>query len=540
MFYKNTTQTKDTIFSLPEDKQITDYFYEDKGQLRFADAKFKNDIKVNTTYLKKFKNDYMVFSEGKWEQITSESVLKMLKKYILEANKKLLYSDSQFKRVLDVIEASVYEFASANEIHSIQTTYSHKVISQDHLYHIIKNKDNGITISKESNKGQYYNFVSLPPLDIDTKEIVKNIDKYLTSNSIIDKFLQDITLQDISMIKYLQELVGYSMLFGNLEPRIYIGLGSGSNGKSVFASMLKYILGVDNVSSLEFSDINAQTSPIMERSFLNLPTELSANKLLPENILKAISDGESIMANEKYMAPRDIMCKAKLFALCNTLPVISDATDGFWRRATVVPFDLKIDKSTKSKQDKNHFNVVFKENIQLLREWGFIGLLRLIKNNGNHTECKRIHSASRLYMINNNNALMFLEEFINTHIINRFNIDKIYQKETLEIGNNSYNTLKYYISGNGEHSISLKQLFTLYKEWTSDNGYKTLSIKNFRHKLEEKQDSNTFEFSYDIRRTNEYKIFFDENDFIAINKKANILHEAKPIKAPEYIPGLDD
>lgn len=79
MFYKNT-QTKDTIFSLPEDKKVEDYFYEDKGQLRFADAKFKNDIQVNITYLQKFKNDYMVFSEGKWEQMSKWVCFKDVKK----------------------------------------------------------------------------------------------------------------------------------------------------------------------------------------------------------------------------------------------------------------------------------------------------------------------------------------------------------------------------------------------------------------------------------------------------------------------------
>jgi P4 family phage/plasmid primase-like protien len=513
------------FFTLPQGKLISDYFYEDNHITKFADNYFRGAIKVNKDILKKFGKDFMLFKDGRWKQISEDSLLSLIKRAVIQKSKKLNYTDTQFKRIVDVINSSIDDFPSLDEIFTIQTTAAYKIISEHNIYLIdLDNSSNQLNLNISTNKGQFYNFVSLPPFNIDNNIVndISNIDNYKTNNTIIDTFLKEIALNDINMIKNLQEIAGYSMLFGHLEPYIYIGVGKGSNGKSVFASMLKYLLGVGNVSSLEYSDINPQTAGTMERNFLNLPTELSGTKMLPENLLKAISDGESIMANEKYKEPRNINPIAKQFALTNELPAIKDASDGFWRRAVVIPFDLKITKSQKSKRDKNYFNVLFKDNVELIRKWAFTGLLRLIKNKGIHTKSDRIMEASKKYQLDNNNVLMFIEEFIETKIIPIFNEDKIYSKMIKSIS--FYNScINYNINGNGENSISLKDLYYLYKSWATENGYKPLSIKNYRKKIEEKQETNTFNFSFEIRKSaGEYKLFLEENDLINMYKQSQI------------------
>jgi len=538
------------FFTLPEGKLISNYFYIDNYVTKFADNNFRGAIKVNKDILKKHGKDFMLFKDGRWKQITEDFLVSLIKRAVLKKSNKLYYTNNQFKRIVDVINSSIDEFPSLDEIFTIQTTSTYKVISENFIYLIDYNHNtNQLNINKSTNKGQYYNFVSLPQLDIDN-DVVNNTDNHKSGNTIIDNFLNEIALNDVSMIKVLQEIAGYAMLFGHLEPYIYIGVGSGSNGKSVFASMLKYLLGVGNVSSLEYSDINAQTAATMERNFLNLPTELSGTKMLPENLLKAISDGESISANEKYKEPRNISPIAKQFALTNELPAVKDASDGFWRRAIVIMFDLKIDKSQKSKKDKNYFNVLFKDNVALIRQWAFIGLLRLIKNKGIHTQCNRIMEASKKYHLDHNNVLMFLEEFIESKIVPIFNEDKLYPKMTKNISFYG-KSIDYNINGNGENSISLKELYYLYKEWGSENGYKPLSIKNYRKKIEEKQETNTFNFNFEIRKSaGEYKIFLEENDLINMNRQTkinkereldNIDTQAQPKKQYLYIiPGINE
>lgn len=333
----------------------------------------------------------------------------------------------------------------------------------------------------------------------------------------------DLTRNDTSMIKNLQEIIGYSMLFGHLEPYIYIGLGKGSNGKSVFATMARTILGSANITSLEFSDINPQTSPKLESHFLNLPTELSGSKLLPENLLKAIVDGENISANEKYMQPRDIKPLAKQFAMANELPSIKDASDGFWRRAVVIPFEMQVKPTHKNKKDKSYFQTLFINNKEDLKIWGFIGLLRLIKQKGIHTHCDRIVEASKKYQLDNNNALMFLQYIIEEEVVPYFSSDEVYPRHNLEVtienqSRKRQETMNYNINGNGEHSINMKDLFNIYKTWCENDGYKSLSIKNFKKKLEEKAGTQYFDFDFELRKSsNQDKIFFNEPDMQSIN-----------------------
>ncbi|MEA3450623.1 MAG: phage/plasmid primase, P4 family [Bacteroidota bacterium] len=508
------------FFSLPPEKSIFDFFYQDKGQIRFDDSKFRGAMIVNKNNIRRMNGDYLLFMGGRWKQVNEENMMKIVKREITKSQPDLQYTDTQFKKIIDNIDAQIEDFPTNSELYKIQTTSFHKVITEDFVYKINYNYETQkIDIESEENIGQFYNFVSIPG-GIDMTSF--NKDNYETKVDEIDEFLKDLTRSDTTMIKYLQEVVGYSMLFGHLEPYIYIGLGKGSNGKSVFATMARTILGSANVTTLEYADINPQTSAKLESHFLNLPTELSGSKLLPENLLKAIVDGEYIHANEKYMQPRDIKPLAKQFAMANELPAIKDASDGFWRRAVVIPFDMQVKNTSSKKKDKSYFQTLFINNEDLLKEWGFEGLVRLIEQKGVHTFCERIVEASKKYQLDNNNALMFLNFIIEEKVVPYFSKDEVYPRHSLKVLVENYArqreiSLEYNINGNGEHSIKINDLFNVYKTWCENDGYKSLSIKNFKKKLDEKAGTQYFDFDFEIRKSsNQDKIFFSEPDLQTI------------------------
>ncbi|MEA2019787.1 MAG: phage/plasmid primase, P4 family [Campylobacterota bacterium] len=511
-----TEKVTNLFYSLPNNTKISKYFYQDKGITKFNDNLFRGSVIIHTNSIKSLEKDFMVLMGGRWKHITEESLIKLIKRNIVSNEKNLQYSDGQFKKIVDIIHASIEEFPSQNEIYEVQISSEYKVITDNKVYLIKYDYDTGkITTRSEPNLGQYYNFVALPD-DINLSGDI-DLNNYQIGNDAIDDFMNDITRNDTSMVKNLQEIAGYSMLFGHLEPYIYLAVGGGSNGKSVFATMLRQILGSSSVTSLEFSDINQQTTPKLESHFLNLPTELSGSKMLPENILKAITDGEPVSANEKYKVPRDITPIAKQFALANDLPAIKDATDGFWRRAVVIPFEMKVTKDSKKKRGKIYFQDLFKSEKDNLRNWAFIGLLRLIEQKGIHSHCDRILEASKKYQLDNNNALMFLKEFINDKVVPLFTRDEVYQRMTKEI---SYGTtmdrlkLHFQINGNGENSLLISELYKLYKFWCLEDGYKSLAQKNFKKKLEEKAGSQYFDFDFEVKKSSgSEKIFFNENDF---------------------------
>lgn len=502
----------ENIFQLKQN--INKYFYKEKGIMRFSDDLFRDEIIINNT-VRRHEKDFMIFSNGKWEHITEDRMIKIIKKNVLKYENKLIYTDNQFKRILDLIDTKILDFATNDQICEIQNNGLYNVVTEDYIYSVTDNNE----ITKKKNQGQLYNFVCLPNITLDIKKI-QNIEDCKTENTEIDDFLKDITISDESMIKYLQEIVGYSMLYGHLEPYIYIGLGKGSNGKSIFASLMKIILTYSNIVSIEFSDINSQTVSQLEKSFINLPTELSSSRMLPENILKAITDGEPINSNDKYKNPRNIIPIRKQFALANELPSIKDRSDGFWRRAQVIPFDLKITNTSKKKKNKVYFEKLFLDNAESLRNWAFVGLLRLIKNKGVHTECKRIVTASKKYQQENNNVLMFLEDFTLSNIVDIYEDNNIHIKEKKEIKWKNH-IIEFFITGNGTSSIKINDLYLMYKFWIQENGYKPNSLKNFINKIEEKSGTNYFEFEFEIKYTNSTKKFFytNETDLQFINQK---------------------
>lgn len=492
---------------------VINYIYKDtsKNQMKFDDASYRKDLSIEKSKIKRFGKDLMIFVEGRWKHVLVDEALKILKRDIVKVEKKLIYTDTQFNRIIDVIDSEIEDFADKNLIYNVNIDEYYKVIAEDYIYKIKYNYDNNtISIKKEINNGQYFNFVSLPKFDIDLKsdEFLKN-DSHLVSVDDIDTFLMQISCNDESWIKYIQEVAGYSMLNGHMEPHIYIGLGKGSNGKSVLASMLKRILGIRNVMANEFADLNPQTMAQLESNYLNLPTELSGSKMLPENLLKAIADGEFVTINEKYKEPRTITPIAKQFAMANELPPIKDASDGFWRRARVIPFDLKISTTNKSKKGKTYFEDLFKNNEELLRKWAFKGLIRLIKNKGIHIDCNRIIDASKKYQLENNIVLLFLEEIVDRKLLEYLD-DKMGIMNKQKIILKEYETnLEVMISGNGEWSIDLNSLFLFYQSWSILNGYKPQSIKNFKKKLEEKTDHFWYEF--ELKNSDgKHKIFFIE------------------------------
>lgn len=506
------------FYTLKNGSTIQEFLYEDKGLLKFSDSKFRGAMEINQQNLRTYKNDFMFFLDGRWRQINEDELLKIIKRDITRFSPTLSYSDVQFKRIIDIINSSIDEFPEIDEIYNIKTDGYYKVIFSDKVVYF-RYDDEKLDITIDKNIGQFYNFVSLGNCSLNMEQIKNTkMDDYHVGNEKIDTFLKEFTVNDESMIKFLQEIAGYCMLYGFIEPYIYIGTGKGGNGKSVFASLLKNLLGVRNIMATEYSSLNLQTVATLEKSFLNMPTELSGNKMLPENLLKAITDGEPTMANEKYREPRTIYPISKQFAMANELPPITDASDGFWRRALVIPFDLKVSTSSKKRKDKNFFEKLFKENNHLLQEWAFKGLMRLVKQKGRHTFCDRVLQASKKYQRDNNNVLEFVDEFISQHIVKLFNTNNILSKQNMMIDYKS-TTIPFFVAGNGEDSIAILDLYRGYRLWSTEQGYKTVSSKNFKKKLEEKASTNYFKFMYEVRNSsNVAKLFFNESDFISINQ----------------------
>ncbi|MCG3561878.1 phage/plasmid primase, P4 family, partial [Klebsiella pneumoniae] len=168
-------------------------------------------------------------------------------------------------------------------------------------------------------------------------------------------WLNDLT-GDKESVLYLMEIIGYCF-YRSYAPFqcITILQGSGENGKSTFLNILTKILGQNNVSNMTLQDLgnkqNRFASSNLYQKLANLFADIDAEFIKSTGLLKALTGGDRLSAEQKGKDAFMFINFAKLIFSANELPPFSDFTVGFNRRLYVVPFDCVIDEAFKQKHD---------------------------------------------------------------------------------------------------------------------------------------------------------------------------------------------
>ncbi len=490
------------LFLLPVGTDINSFFFPDEKRsqaLLFNEIGFRKTAAVNSDVIKRHKDDYLVFSNGVWKQVTKSEIERRVRAYTVEMVKGCYYKDPEIKRLCNFVQNSVEEWDEELARKHLTLPY-YLIITRSYIYKI---DSESLQITREANKGQYYNFLALPDFDID----IENIDpgSFLTGISEIDDFLVSVSMNDTAWIKVIQEIVGYAVLYGFIEPKIYFGIGSGSNGKSVFTDLIKAVVGHNNVKTIEFGDFDTCNIAAMEECFINIPSELSIKKTLKDEILKALADGNTLSANEKYLRPRNVNPVGKLFAFTNTLPTVFDSTDGFWRRSVVIPFDMKIKEDDRNKKDKKYFSILFDKHQQELRMWALNGLMRLIKQRGVHSKCDRIYSTSTTYRDASNSVALYIKQLAEDIKLLMDSPTELHSDEDISIYtfHNRDNDMKYQGRFHNDRlSFEIKFVFYRYKYFCSNENCHPFGKKTFIAKLKELCERSNFELEIEYKRSN--------------------------------------
>lgn len=177
----------------------------------------------------------------------------------------------------------------------------------------------------------------------------------------------------------LQELFGYTLLAGSSAyEAMLIMVGEGGCGKSTVLNLWKAMLGQDNYTSVDFAHVDKDALRLtMIDKLANFTSELDYMSKINESYVKQIVSGEAITTDVKYKCAINTPIHAKLIVSCNDLPMISDRSDGIWRRLTVLPFNVQIPEA-----DQNpHLADELLAELPGIFRWAVEGLQRLIANN---------------------------------------------------------------------------------------------------------------------------------------------------------------
>ena len=131
----------------------------------------------------------------------------------------------------------------------------------------------------------------------------------------------------------------------------------------------------------------------------------------------------------------------------NVLPNNTESNDGFFRRFLLIHFDQTIPED---ERDPMLAGFIVENELSGVFNWVLSGLKRLLSQKG-FSPCPSIDNALKEYKKNSDSVNLFLE-------------DAQYVKST-------------------DSTISLKVLYSSYKDFCKDTGYQSCSVKSFSERL---------------------------------------------------------
>lgn len=146
------------------------------------------------------------------------------------------------------------------------------------------------------------------------------------------------------IIRHFYEFVGYILHPDKRPAHWFLLRGPGSDGKTTQMKIISALLGdavvpdsIERYRTGAFSDSHA-TSELVGK-LLVYDDDLNKNTVLPDGILKKLSEDGELTANPKGYQPFKFAKVCTVVMCCNGLPKTKDISRGFRRRAMVIPFD---------------------------------------------------------------------------------------------------------------------------------------------------------------------------------------------------------
>ena len=161
------------------------------------------------------------------------------------------------------------------------------------------------------------------------------------------RFLSAVFSGDDELISFVQRAVGYSLTGATKEQVLFVGHGTGSNGKGKFLNVLRKLLG-----SLAAP---APAAMLMTSKTERHPTELATlfgkravvaqetneGQRFNESLVKQLTGEDAISARRMREDFWEFEPTHKLWLATNHKPTIKGTDHAIWRRMRLIPFNVK-------------------------------------------------------------------------------------------------------------------------------------------------------------------------------------------------------
>lgn len=231
-------------------------------------------------------------------------------------------------------------------------------------------------------------------------------------SALVDSVLDSLACGDSQVRALLDEVIGYTFYRRNELRKAFMLKGKRHNGKSTFLDMLAYLLGEQNVSALDLSDLSHEYKAAgLFGKLANLGDDIEDDFIPSAGTFKKVVSGDRINANVKFHAPIEFNPYCKLIFSGNTIPRLGRGrdADAILDRLIIVPFNASYNKSTEGFSPFIKYQLRDEACMQYLIKIGIEGLQRVLANAA-FTDCEQSEQALAEYAETLNPITTFFDE----------------------------------------------------------------------------------------------------------------------------------
>lgn len=285
--------------------------------------------------------------------------------------------------------------------------------------------------------------------DLETKQLKPHSPEYVVSNLIpwdynpnayselVDKTLDKLACNDKEIRTLIEECIGYCFYRDSKLGKCFILTGEKNNGKSTFIFMLNTLLGDDNYSSVDITNLARELDiASLANKLANIKDDIADNYMdgLNVSLFKQVATGNRCRGKFLYQDPFDFYPYATLIFSANSIPRIKDPTGAVTKRMIIIPFNAVFTKSDPDFDPFINEKLCQPECMEYLVKIGVDALLNVIVRNG-FSICNAADKEMELYKVNNDSVLSFILEYGGEGIENQ-TVSSVYSAYELHCANN--------------------------------------------------------------------------------------------------------
>ena len=242
-----------------------------------------------------------------------------------------------------------------------------------------------------------------------------------SKSELAENTLKKLSCNDEKIEALLKEVVGYCFYRYNELGKAFILTGDKSNGKSTFLDMISYLLGAENISSLDLAELGERfkTAELFGK-LANIGDDIKGDFIPDLAIFKKLVTGDRVNVERKGLNPFEFNNYSKMLFSANKVPRVKDETGAVLRRLIIVPFHAKFSKDDKDYDPYIKYKLRSSEVMEYLILEGLKGLKNVLDNKG-FTISEKVDAELQEFDEMNNPILMYVQDYSDDIVNNSTN-----------------------------------------------------------------------------------------------------------------------